>query len=230
MQPIPETRQLLDLLWVSADDEPLEAWLLTRARQVAELIPDCVGLSIALIGDLGLTFTFVATADDLRLVDAAQYVDGGPCEDATHHDVRIETDLLSEQRWRLAALAGAKAGIRGSLSLPIRSLGEVVGSVNFYGATPTTFAGHVRDLAALFGVAAQEAVSNADLSMTGLERARRSTGRFEDEATVDTAAGVLAERERLSLDDARRRVEEAAARAGVAVAPLARLIVAGAHE
>jgi len=230
VQPIPETRQLLDLLWVSAEDEPLEAWLLTRARQVAELIPDCVGLSIALIGDLGLTFTFVATSADLRLVDAAQYFDGGPCEDAAYQDVRVETDLLSEQRWRLAALAGAKAGIRGSLSLPIRSLGEAVGSVNFYGATPTTFAGHVRDLAAMFGVAAQEAVSNADLSMTGLERARRSTGRFEDAAAVDTAAGVLAERERLSLGEARHRVEDAAARAGVAVASLARLIVAGAHE
>ena len=229
MEPIPETRELLDLLWVRADEEPLEAWLLTRARQVVELIPDCVGVSIALIGELGLTFTFVATTQALRLVDGAQYLDGGPCEDAAYRDVRIETDLLSEQRWRLTALAGAKTGIRGSLSLPIRSLGDVVGSVNFYGATSTTFTGHVRDLATMFGAAAEEAVSNADLSMSGLERARRSTERFEDEAAVDTASGVLAEREQLSVDEARRRVEDAAARAGVAVASLARLIVAGAQ-
>jgi GAF domain-containing protein len=145
-------------------------------------------------------------------------------------DVRVDSDLFSERRWRLAALAGARSGVRSSLSLPIRVRGKAVGSVNFYGASPTTFRGHGRALAALFGAAAEEAVSNADLPMTGIERARRSTEQVADEAALDTATGVLAERERLAVEDARQRLEDAAARAGVKAAALAKLILADAED
>ena len=231
MEPIPETRELLELLRTGADeDERLDDWLHTRARQVAALIPDCVGITIAMTGELGMTFTFVATTDDLRLVDGAQYLDGGPCEDAVAFDVRVESDLFSERRWRLAALAGARSGVRSSLSLPIRVRGKAMGSVNVYGASPTTFRGHGRALATLFGAAAEEAVSNADLPMTGIERARRSTEQVADEAALDTATGVLAERERLAIEDARQRLEDAAARAGVKAAALAKLILADAED
>ena len=225
MEPIPETRELLDFLWEGTDDERLEMWLVTRAQQVAALVPDCVGLSIALLGELGYTFTFLATDDDLRLVDGAQYLDGGPCEAAVDRDVLVEADLLDERTWYLAALAAASTGVRSSLSLPIRSEDDVVGSVNFYGASAATFAGPARHLAMLFGAVAQEAVLNADLRMEGIDRARRSTEQVVDEGAVHTASGVLAEREGLSPDQARRRLEDSAARAGVPVASLARLVL-----
>jgi GAF domain-containing protein len=226
VEPIPETRELLDYLWAGAEDERLEVWLLTRAQQVAALVPDCVGLSIALLGELGFTFTFVATADDVRLVDGAQYLDGGPCEEAVHHDVLVDTNLLSESTWHLAALAAASTGVRSSLSLPIRSQNDVVGSVNFYGASRATFTGPARHLAMLFGAAAREAVLNADLQMGGIERARRSTEQVVDEGAVHTASGVLAEREGVSPEQARRLLEESAARAGLPVGSLAKLVLA----
>ena len=84
MEPMPESRELLQRLWIGPGDEQLDVWLLARAQQVSALIPDCAGLTIALIGDVGLTFTFLATGDELRLVDGAQYLDGGPCEEAAH--------------------------------------------------------------------------------------------------------------------------------------------------
>ena len=225
MDPLPETRALLERLWIGPGDERVDVWLLARAHQVAEQVPGCVGLTIALIGDVGLTFTFLATDDKLRLVDGAQYLDGGPCEDSAHHDRRIDADLLSEREWHLAALAGAAVGIRSSLSLPIRSQDTVVGSVNLYGAEPTTFTGHSRGLAIMFGAAAEEAVTNADLPMTGIERARESTQRFEEVAAVDVATGVLAEQHHVSVDEARQRLEDAAQRAGVDVPSLAELII-----
>ena len=231
MEPIPETRELLDVLWVGSNDERLEDWLLTRAQQVAALIPDCAGATIALIGDLGLTFTFVATADHLRLVDSAQYLHDGPCEQTVRgEDTSGESDLLDEKEWRLAALAGAATGVTSTLSLPIRARGDIVGSVNFYGVEPGTFSGRAGALAKLFGAATEEAVSNADLSMTGVDRARQATTQMVDETILNTATGILAERERLPLPDARRQIEDAARRAGVDVAKLANLIVRDAEE
>lgn len=225
MEPIPETRELLDLLWAGAEDQPLEDWLLTKSQQVSATLPECVGLTIALIGELGLTFTFIATPDDVRLIDGAQYLDGGPCEDAAFLGVRVDSELMSEHHWHLAALAASRTGVRSSLSLPIRTRGGAFGSVNFYGASTDCFTGRAEDLAVLFGAAAEEAVLNGDLSMSGLERARRSTSRIVDENAVEAATAFLADSASVTADEARRRLLDSAARAGVPASSLAKLLL-----
>lgn len=224
MEPIPETRVLLDLLWTG--DEDFEDWLLTRAQRVASAIPGCVGISIGLRRPLDATFTFVVTNERLRVMDGAQYLVGGPCEEAMERQEAIEVDLLSESRWQLAALAGAAAGVASSLSFPLRSTHSgAIGSVNLYGSASDTFDGTARDVARLFGSAADEAVSNADLSMTGVDRARQSTLSVQEWAQVDIAVGVLAEREHVTVERARELLEDAAARAGVPVTALAEVVL-----
>jgi GAF domain-containing protein len=227
VEPIPETRELLDLLKVGPDSDRLETWLFNRAQQVAALIPDCVGVSIALFGQEAVTFTFVITSDRLRLIDAAQFLDGGPCQESANSDVALETDVLSEQRWHLFALAEAATGVQSSLSLPLRADDSPSGSVNFYGSAPDTFTDRARELARLFGAAADDAVANADLSMTGLQRARLSAGQVKADARLDIAIGVLAERQGLPIEVARERLHDAAARAGLEVGALAQLLLVG---
>ena len=224
MEPIPETRALLDLLWTG--DEDFESWLLTRAQRVASAIPGCVGISIGLRRPFDATFTFVVTDERLRLMDGAQYLVGGPCEEAIDQQEVLGVDALSESRWQLAALAGAAAGVSSSLSFPLRATGsEAIGSVNLYGSASDTFDGAARDVARLFGSAADEAVTNADLSMTGVDRARQSSLSVQDWAQVDIAVGVLAEREGLTVEHARERLEDAANRAGVPVTALADVVL-----
>ena len=227
MEPIPETRELLDLLKVGPDSDRLETWLFDRAQQVAALIPDCVGVSIALFGEEAVTFTFLITADRLRLIDAAQFLDGGPCQESADGGVALQTDVLSEQRWHLFALAEAATGVQSSLSLPLRSDDSPSGSVNFYGSAPDTFTDRARELARLFGAAADDAVANADLPMTGLQRARRSARQVKADARLDIAIGVLAERQGLAIEVARERLHDAAARAGIEVGALAQLLLVG---
>lgn len=224
MEPIDETRILLDLLWTG--DDRLEDWLLSRAHKVAAAIPGCVGISMGLRVPVDATFTFVATDDPLRLVDAAQFLAGGPSEEAIEKAAVVEADLLSESRWQLAALASAATGVRSSLSFPIRSAGSVaIGSVTMYGSQTDTFAGPAREIATLFGAAASEAVTNADLSMASFVRARTSTRTAQERAHVENAVGILAERFRTTVDEARKRLVDAAERADVPVAALADLVL-----
>lgn len=224
MEPIDETRALLDLMWTG--DGRFEDWLLSRAEHVAAAIPGCVGISIGLRVPAEATFTFLSTADLIRTVDAAQFLSGGPCEDAIDRSDVVDADLLSESRWQLAALAAAAVGVRSSLSFPIRASKAVaIGSVNLYGSDTDTFAGPAREVAALFGASANEAVSNADMSMTGVHRARVSTRAAQQRAQVEVAVGLLTERDNLDAEEARQRLEDAAARAGVPVAALAEIVV-----
>ncbi len=221
------TRRLLDLLRAGADDDRLETWLANKARTVVELVPECVGITITLVDDRQTTFTYLATPAEVGVIDAAQYLADGPCEQAVLQGTELHADLLGEESWHLAALAGAAVGVRSSLSLPLRARTRIAGSVNLYGAGVSTFAGNVADLARIFGAVAEDAVANADLSMTGVDRARDSALEVEETAHLDVAVGYVAARQQTSVDDARRRLHEAADRAGVAPAALARAIVGG---
>ena len=123
---------------------------LQRLADKIHLVPDCIGMSLAW-AEHGVTFTLVASDEEIAVLDALQYFDGGPCVDAVHSGHGIETGSaspLDEEHWRLFAQATAAAGVRSTLTFPVTQSGRVVGSVNLYGASPNTFEGHHEELAA----------------------------------------------------------------------------------
>jgi GAF domain-containing protein len=224
MEPIPESLEALKKLSVTGDLGLVQR-LTEAAARVVRLVPECVALSIALFDD-DVTFTLLATSDRMRIVDAAQYVDGGPCELSALDgaDVAVD-DILDEDRWQLFALATAATGVRSSLSLPLRAGAVVIGSINFYAGTDYAFIGRERALAARFGATVEEAVANADLSMASMERARQSVQTLQDRDTIYTAVGAHAARHSLTIDAAYDSLRAAAERADVPLIELAQLVL-----
>jgi len=228
MEPIPETVEALhELDPADADD------LLPRLRQLAaraqELVPALMGVSVARF-DHGLTFTLVATDDDVATLDAVQYAAGGPCVEAAH-DMQVrefdnDDDVLSETSWQLFAGATAAQGVRSTLTLPLVDAdGGALGTVNLYAASPNAFRGHHEELAQVFDAWAAGAVANADLSFTTRRVAQEAPGRVRDAAVIDTAVGMLAADLGVDIETAERRLAVAAQYAGVSVSQLARDIV-----
>lgn len=186
-----------------------------------------MGLSISVV-EQDVTFTYLTSAPAAAGLDAVQYIDGGPCEQAVERGELVATapdDLLDEGRWQLFARASGSSGVASTLSLPLLDGPRVVGSVNMYGAAPDTFDGRHEELADLFGAWAPGAVTNADLSLESRLRGAQAVERLEDLALVDVAVGMLAATHRTSAEDARRLLDEAAARAGVPAPAVARLLV-----
>jgi GAF domain-containing protein len=203
----------------------LIANLRRAAAEVVDAVPECVALSISHF-EADVTFTLVATSDEFRILDAAQYLAGGPCEAAATDGIEVEVgDVLNEDRWQLFALAGAITGVRSSLSLPLRRGESLYGSVNFYASTDDAFRGRERDLALMFGAAVEEAVANADLSMSSIGRARESVRALDEREQVNEAVGVLAERHGMAIEEANLSLLDAAERAGVSPLALARLVL-----
>lgn len=234
-EPVPESREAADELDPGIDDELEEQlggdWLdaLVRlAGRARDIAPDLVGVSVARMEE-GLTFTVVASDRDIALLDAVQYVAGGPCVEGA---AELETkefevgDPLSEERWRLFAEASAAHPVRSTLTLPVLGEGRrVVGSVNLYAASGRAFEGLHEQLAEVFGAYAEGAVSNADLSFRSRDEARRAPQQVRDQVLVETALGILVVELEMDVDGARRRLETAAQQAGVSVVRLAREIV-----
>jgi GAF domain-containing protein len=223
--PLPETEEALDE-YLDEDDGNLRETLLELGRRAVALVPSCVGLSLGLVHD-DLTFTLVATSDEVATIDAAQYLDGGPCVEVASGtgtlDVEIQ-DLLDEGRWSAFARSSAAHGVKSSLSLPLVRQGRLVGGINLYAASPHAFVGKHEALADALGATAAGAVADADLGFTSRARAVATPATLDDQRTVDIAVGVLAARDHTDVETARATLERAARRAGVDLVQAARVI------
>lgn len=226
MEPLPETDEALDE-YLEEDDSDLRAVLTVMARDARRIVPSCVGLSLGLVHD-DLTFTLVATASEVAAIDAAQYLEGGPCVDvaggAEVLDLNVQ-DLLDEARWTAFARASAAHGIESSLSMQVVKGGDVVGGINLYAAQAGAFHGKHALLARALGANAEGAVSDADLGFDTRELARQTPTSLADIRTVDVAVGMLAARYHTGVTAARDRLQQAAFRAGVSVVQAASVVV-----
>jgi hypothetical protein len=228
VEPIPET--------VAAVEEygpflPGHGDLLVQLNRMADrvraVVPDCVGMSLAL-NQSGVTFTLVATAEEIAALDGVQYLSDGPCETAVEEGRVLEfreQDVLREASWQLFAQATASSGIASTLTLPVVVEGRIGGSVNLYAAGPDSFSGHHGAVADIFHAWAPGAVANADLSFATRRIAEQAPEILHDEVRVQVALGIIAASEGIDMQAARDRLRDAAERAGISEQAVARQII-----
>lgn len=226
LKPVLETRMAFEWLASYSTDRRIETAITRMASRVREVVPECVALSVGVLED-GLTFTVVSETREAALLDALQYLDGGPCVEALEVEqiCDLSGDPTDEKPWHLFARGQGTAGIASTLSLPIMNGGRVVCGVNLYATTPDAFDGHHRELAQACGAWAEGVVTNADLSFTTRLLAAAAPTRLREDASVNAAAGFLAARDDTDIDTAMARIRRAAAQAGVREPDVAKLIL-----
>jgi GAF domain-containing protein len=225
VRPIPETQAVFDHLSAAGDTE-LPAAVLEVGDRVTEIVPECVGLSLSVVAE-GLTMTLVATDTRAAQLDAAQYLDDGPCLAAVERAETLEAsvdDLLDEGRWLMYARLSAAFGVASSLSLPVTVDGEVVGGANIYASTSRAFEGRHEAVAAALGTPAEWAVTNADLSFSTRLLAIEAPEQFAARQDVDIAIGVISSQHGVSSTQAHDMLRRAAARAGISETEAARAL------
>ena len=227
MEPMPETREALAEL-VSLDDPDVDELLAELGRSAHAIVPDLVGLSLGLAHE-GLTFTLLASNRGVAAIDAAQYVDGGPCVEVTEGRMdSAEVDMadpMDEELWQLFSQVSAASGVASSLSLPVYRDDRLVGGVNLYASGRDSFTGRQDQLVEALGGRAGEAVANADLSFSTRLDAAEAPQQMRERIEIETATGLLAARSGSDLEAAQRLLREAAARAGISAALVARVLV-----
>lgn len=228
MEPIPETYEALTELGAFAPDADLLEQLLETGRRVEAVVPDCVGMSVTMVRH-GVTFTLVASDEAVAVLDAIQYLAGGPCLQALGDVDVLETltddeARMDEQGWHLFADASSARGVASTLSLPIVEDGEVVGGFNLYGATRRAFEGHHEQLAEVLGAWAGGAVTNADLDFSTRRAAREAPEVLRRQHGVDIALGALAAALGITIDQARERLDQAATRAHLPASRVAEVV------
>jgi len=223
-------RRALDAVGVFPSNPQLAKSLQATTNNVKDSLPECAGLSISLVREQTRTFTFVRSDTLTGVLDAMQYLDDGPCEKTVRsgEEIRID-DVFAEVNWPLFARASAAAGIRSTLSLPLRRGPHIVGSVNVYGDTPHAFTGKEAALADVFGVHVQHMISNADLSLPPATAYEEDPEVQKERAVVDQALGILAVQHSIPSETVEQRLADAAARARTSILDVARAIILSAE-
>ena len=225
MEPVPETARVLSELR-DLGETTLESTLELMVERVTGIVPECVGFSLGLVEE-GLTLTLVSTDATIAGLDAAQYVDGGPCVAAAQIGKPVVTntgELMDEERWQMFARASAAYGVASTLSLPILREERVIGGVNLYASSPDAFIGKHEELAEALDAYAEGAVANADLPFRTRQAAAEAPSQMAAQDDIALATGVIAARHGVDVDIARHRLSKAAARAGITEAQAARAL------
>ena len=103
--------------------------------------------------------------------------------------------------------------------------GIVTAGVNLYASTSEASNGRHHELAAACGAWADGAVTNADLDFTTRFAAAEAPDRLRAEQLVDQALGALIARSDVDPGEAEQRLRDAARRAGISDAQMARAIL-----
>ena len=224
MELLPQTADVLRRLSESSDVD-LVAVVTEAGDLVAAEVPSCLGFSYCLV-DEDLTFTVVATSEDSTVMDAAQYLDDGPCLQAGRGEVVVGVeDVLDESRWQQYAATAADRGVRSSLSLPVLDEGDSsapsTSTPRWPGLSSGTRNGWPRSSAPAPGWPSPTPTCRSGPWAT---RPPHPT-HLDDLVVVDRASGVLAQTRGISVDDARALLHGAAARAGMQPSDLARSLI-----
>jgi hypothetical protein len=227
VEPIPETTDVDDQFGPFADADLLQQ-LRERSEEVTALVPDCVGITLASrVHDV--TLTLAATSSEIAVLDAVQYLSGGPCVDALEAE-RVMVypagdDVLDEDHWLDFARATAAVSVASTLTLPVITDGSVTSTINLYAAAAHSFDGFHEEIARIFDAWAPGAVTNADLTFSTRRIAEEAPRRLREDLTVIAAVGILASRHRGDLERARELLRNSALRAGVREVDLAASII-----
>ncbi len=185
------------------DFDVIEFLHVVAGRCVQLLGVDAAGLMLA--DRFGQLHATAASTESARLLELFELqADAGPCMDAFRTGVRVvNVDLgASRERWPRFAEAAQAAGFVSVHALPLRLRATIIGALNLFVAGPGTLsdadvrAGQALADMATIGILAQRSVQQAELLATQLQRALSSR------VTIEQAKGVLAERRRITVDEA----------------------------
>lgn len=166
--------------------------MLTRVALIAtEVVPGCDLASITMVRQ-GEPTTPVFTDKAALGLDETQYAIGdGPCLAAIRHRGVEIFDATSDSKWPGFNAAAASHGVISCLSVPLAGDQAVLGALNLYSRTATTYDERAREIACLFGDQLGVAAANATTYVESYELAQQLQQAMESRAVIEQAKGIL---------------------------------------
>ena len=214
------------------DDFDVIDFLHVLAGRCVELL-DVAAAGIVLADQDGSLRPVAASDERARLLELFEAQnDEGPCRDCYQQGTAVvSVDLdAARERWPQFTPRAIAAGFRAANALPLRLRSQVIGSLNLFHAGPGGL-----DIAELrVAQALADAATIGILQQRSVRRGEIVTGQLQAALTsrivIEQAKGVLAERLKISTDDAFSVLRSAARSRNQLLSDLARDVASGSAD
>ena len=227
-------RQLVETFVDLADtlvaDFDVIDFLHTLAKRSVQLL-DVDAAGIMLINQRGNLHAAASSTENARLLELFEMqTDAGPCVDCCRTGLPVvNADLPSNTvRWPRFAEAAQASGFVAVHALPLRLRETVIGALNLFCAGSRILTdddvrtGQALADVATMGILSQRTIAQAELLAAQLQNALTSR------IVIEQAKGVLAERRRISIDEAFKLLRDHARRHNLHLSDVARDVATGA--
>ena len=194
------TAELQELLLATED---ITGFLDHLATLAVTVLPADTSCGITLRREHG-AMTVASSDARASQVDEIQYGhDEGPCL----HSLRtgqavVVDDLAADDRWGAYRMPALGHGIRSSLSLPLRTNGEIIGALNIYAGTPHAFGPQEQRAACRFADEASRALALAVRIADRTDMSDHLQTALVSRAVIDQALGIIMGQNRCTADEA----------------------------
>ena len=185
-------------------DDDLNVMLTRIAMIASDTVPGCDLASITMLRR-GEPQTPVCTDKVAKQLDETQYrVGDGPCVAAIRHRGVEQVDTACDNRWPEFIAAAREAGVLSCLSVPLADDQAVLGSLNLYSKTATTYDEAAQETAFLFADQLGVAGANAMAYAEAYELSQQLQKALESRAVIEQAKGILMQAQGCDADEAFR--------------------------
>jgi putative methionine-R-sulfoxide reductase with GAF domain len=194
------TAELQELLLATED---ITAFLDQLATLAVTVLPADTSCGITLRRDHG-AMTVASSDTRASQVDEIQYGhDEGPCLHSLHTgEVVVVDDLAADDRWGAYQMPALGHGVRSSLSLPLRTNGQVLGALNIYATTPHVFGPQEQLAARRFADEASRVLALAVRIAERTEMSEHLQTALASRAVIDQALGIFMGQNGCTADEA----------------------------
>jgi hypothetical protein len=220
--------ELADTLVADFDVLDFLHLLTTRCTELLDVTATGVLLADP-VGDLRV---MAASSEQVWLLELFQLQnDQGPCLDCYRSGQPVSVPNLSaaEARWPRFTPEARRRGFTAVVALPMRLRHDVIGAMNLFSSTPgldsadAQIAQALADVATI-GILQHRAQRQADSVVTQLQTA------LDSRVLIEQAKGILAERLRMTMDEAFTTMRGSARAHHRHLSELAQAIVAGTED
>jgi transcriptional regulator with GAF, ATPase, and Fis domain len=220
---------LVGLADTLVDDYDVIDFMQTLAERSVELL-DVSAAGIMLADADGRLRHAACSSEQMRLVELLELqLEEGPCFDAFRHQTAVRSDTAEDtaSRWPRFAPHARDGGFVAASAVPLRLRGQAVGALNLFSARAGALdnedlavAQAMADIATI-GILQERLIRDQSVLTAQLETALQSR------VVIEQAKGIVAERDRITVDDAFLRIRRFSRNTNRLLSDTARGIVHG---
>jgi GAF domain-containing protein len=169
-----------------------------------------------------------ASSERARLLELFELQnDEGPCLDSFRRGEPVVSHDLSEpsSSWPRFAPEALSAGFQAAHALPMRLRKQVIGTLNLFWSRPVSLSADDQRVAQSFADIATIAILQERALREQAQVAEQLQGALDSRIVIEQAKGVLAERDKITMDEAFLRLRQAARSSNRRLSDMARDVV-----